>query len=62
MVLGRQAIRLKEELSPTSPRYCEHEGGSEMLSLVRYDGPGFVMGSVLALMTFAAIFLLTLSL
>jgi hypothetical protein len=33
-----------------------------MLNLVRYDGPGFVMGSVLALMTFAAIFLLTLSL
>jgi hypothetical protein len=33
-----------------------------MLNLVRYDGPGFVMGSALALLTFAAIFLLTLSL
>jgi hypothetical protein len=32
-----------------------------MLTLVRYDGPGFVMGSVLALLTVAAIFLLTLS-
>jgi len=32
-----------------------------MLNLVRYDGPGFVTGSVLALLTFAAIFLLTMS-
>jgi hypothetical protein len=32
-----------------------------MLNLVRYDGPAFVMGSVLALLTFAATFLLTLS-
>ena len=32
-----------------------------MVNFVRYDGPGFVTGSVLALLTFAAIFLLTLS-
>lgn len=32
-----------------------------MLNLVRYDGPGFVTGRALALLTFAAIFLLTLS-
>jgi hypothetical protein len=32
-----------------------------MLNLVRDDGAGFVAGSVLALLTFAAIFLLTLS-
>jgi hypothetical protein len=32
-----------------------------MLNLVRDDGPGFVVGSFLALLTFAVIFLLTLS-
>ena len=56
------ASPLERGTSPTFPRYCQYEGGSEMLNLVRDDGPGFVMGSVLALLTFATIFLLTLSL
>jgi hypothetical protein len=33
-----------------------------MLALVRSDGSGFVVGSLVALLTFAAIFMLTLSL